>query len=90
MPSKPIKVAALRERADRDCRAQIDAVIAEFGGEADASAALTRMAEEILYWRSRMQLLSDVVAKVRTEEPFAIIGAGSYWQPGQRSQWWWR
>jgi hypothetical protein len=41
-------------------------LIAEFGGEADAPAALTRMAEEILYGRQRMELISEVVSKGRT------------------------
>ena len=54
------------ERMDQGRRARIDALIAEFGGEADASAA-PRMAEEILYWRKRMELISEVVSKVRTE-----------------------
>jgi hypothetical protein len=39
-------------------------ILAEFGGTVDAAVALTRMAEEILYWRSRMKQIADVVAKV--------------------------
>ena len=33
-----------REQREQDDRARIDAVIAEFGGDTDASAAITRMA----------------------------------------------
>ena len=40
MPSNP-------KAMDRNDEARIAAVIAEFGGDVDASAALTRMAEEI-------------------------------------------
>ena len=47
MPSNPVKVTSLREEMDRNGEARIAAVIAEFGGDVDASAALTRMAEEI-------------------------------------------
>ena len=46
MPSNPVKVTSLREEMDRNGEARIAAVIAEFGGDVDASAALTRMAEE--------------------------------------------
>ena len=46
MPSKTAEVVALTtERMDH--KGRIDAVIAEFGGDVDAAAALTRMAEEI-------------------------------------------
>ena len=38
---------------DRNDEARIAAVIAEFGGDVDASAALTRMAEEIRRERGR-------------------------------------
>jgi hypothetical protein len=43
MPSKAkaLDVTALRERREQECRARIDAVIAEFGGETNAPAALT-------------------------------------------------
>jgi hypothetical protein len=74
----------ITERIDRDCRARIDAVLAEFNGDVD------RMAEEILYWRSRMKQIAKVVAKVQAEEPFAIIPAGPHWQPGKRERGWWR
>jgi hypothetical protein len=33
------------------------------------------MAEELLYWRSRMKRIAEVVDKVLSEEPFAILGA---------------
>jgi hypothetical protein len=70
MTSKPAKVIAIEERRDRESRKRVDAVLAEFNGNVDA------MAEEILYWRSRMRLIAEVVAKVQAEEPFAILGAG--------------
>ena len=52
MPSNPVKATSLRKASghypmDRNDEARIAAVIAEFGGDVDASAALTRMAEEI-------------------------------------------
>ena len=48
----PLKAIAFSsERMAGERQAQIDAVIAEFGG---VPAALTRMAEEILYWRIRI------------------------------------
>ena len=56
-------LADVQQRMDQESQAQIDAVIAEFDGATDASAALAKMAEEILYWRSRMQQLAEVVAK---------------------------
>ena len=70
-------LADVRQRMDQESQAQIDAVIAEFDGATDAPAALAKMAEEILYWRSRMQQLAEVVAKIQSEEPFAIIGAAT-------------
>jgi hypothetical protein len=90
--TKAIKAAAaeLRERRDQDDQMKIEATIAEFGGEADARAALIRMAEEILYWRRRIRWIEAVVAKVRSEEPFAILSAGPHWQPGQRERGWWK
>ena len=74
----------LKQRRDEENQALVDEVIAEFGGNADA------MAQEILYWRSRMRQLVDVVGKIESEEPFAIIGAGPLWKPGERSRWWFR
>ena len=77
MPSKAkvLDAAALTAQREQKRQARIDAVITEFGGETDAPAALTRMAEELLYWRRRIRLIAEVVAKVQAEEPFAIIGA---------------
>jgi hypothetical protein len=90
MSSKAIDLTALRERREQESQARFDAVIAEFGGKTDAPAALTRMAEELLYWRRRMQLIAEVIAKVQAEEPFVIMGAGRYRKPGERSPSWWR
>jgi hypothetical protein len=86
MKTLPSRVERLRNELARDRleeRARIDAVIADFGGGTDAPAALRRMAEEVAYWRIRMQLISDVVAKVRSEEPFAVLGAGPHWRTGR-------
>jgi hypothetical protein len=92
MPVKAIAAAAAeaRERRDQENQAQVDDAIAEFGGDTDAAGALTRMAEEILYWRRRIKWISAVVRKVETEEPFAIINAGPHWEPGKRERGWWR
>jgi hypothetical protein len=94
MPSKAkakrlLKWQEWQQQREQQCQARIDAVIAEFDGESDASAALTRMAEELLYWRHRMGLIAEVVSRVRSEEPFAIIGAGPHWEPGKRKPGWW-
>jgi hypothetical protein len=45
---KVAKVIWDKKRFERERQAQIDAVIAEFGGATDAPAALTRMAETLL------------------------------------------
>jgi hypothetical protein len=92
MPTKAFAAAAIEARAQRDQenQARVDEVIAEFGGDIDAAGALTRMAEEILYWRRRIKWIEGVVAKVRREEPFAIINAGPHWEPGKRERGWWR
>ena len=74
----------LKQRRDEENQALVDEVIAEFGGNANA------MAQEILYWRSRMRQLTEVVGKIQSEEPFAIVGAGPYWKSGERSRWWFR
>jgi hypothetical protein len=37
----------------------LPAVIAEFGGEAEASVTLSRMAQEILDWRSRIKQIAE-------------------------------
>ena len=70
-------LADVRQRIDQESRALVDAVITEFNGVTDAPAALVKMAKEILYWRSRMQQLAEVVTKIQSEEPFAIIGAAT-------------
>jgi hypothetical protein len=81
---------AMNDRRVRD-QARIDAIVAEFDGGTDAPAALRRMAEELIYWRTRMRQISDVVAKVQAKEPFAVIGAGRHWHPGERKKpGWWR
>ena len=84
MVSKSAKVAGIEERLDQEDRARIDAVLVEFNGNIDA------MAQELLYWRSRMKQIAKVVAKVQNEDPFAILGAGPHWQPGQRALGSWR
>jgi hypothetical protein len=54
-----------RERREREDRARIDEVIAEFGGATDPPDAMVRMAEEPLYWRRRIRWIEAVVAKIR-------------------------
>jgi hypothetical protein len=91
MPSKRvIAFQQFQQQREQEARAQVEGLIAEFNGESDAAGALTRMGEEILYWRHRMGLIADVVAKIQHEEPFAILGAGRYWEPGKRKPGWWR
>lgn len=65
------------ERSQRLERARIDVVVAEFGGDVDA------MAREILSWRRHVRQLEEVVAKVRTGEPFVVMGAEPHWKPGR-------
>ena len=59
MASKAARLAEFRERMEQCRQAQIDAVIAEFGGDTDASAALTRMAEALLHYRQWLRQLVD-------------------------------
>jgi hypothetical protein len=44
---KPIKPVAIKEQIDLERQAEIDAVIAEFGGDTDAATALTGMAQAL-------------------------------------------
>jgi hypothetical protein len=50
MSSKATTVAFDPERVARKRQAEIDSVIHEFGGDADAPAALARMAETLLQY----------------------------------------
>jgi hypothetical protein len=45
---KPIKSGTFKEQYERERQAEIDAVIAEFGGDTDAPTALTGMAQALL------------------------------------------
>ena len=76
-----------QERA-QECQAQIDAVIAEFGGETDQQAALARMAGELLYWRHCLRQLGDAVGMIKQGKPFIVMGPGPYWKPERARRWW--
>jgi hypothetical protein len=51
---KPIKSGTFKEQYERERQAEIDAVIAEFGGDTDAPTALTGMAQALLDYRHRL------------------------------------
>ena len=76
-----------REQREQDDRARIDAVIAEFGGDTDASAALTRMAQALLDYRHLLRQLIDAGEMIRDGKPFIVIGPGPHWTPDPRKQW---
>lgn len=92
MPSKAIKAIAssAAERVARKRQAEIDAIIAEFGGAADAPAALGSMAAALLGYRRWLRQLVDAGKMIEQGKPFAIIGPGPHWQPDQLKQWPWR
>jgi hypothetical protein len=56
--------SARNARSKKRC-AEIDSVIAEFGGDADAPAALTRMAEALLHYRHVLRQLLDAGEMMR-------------------------
>jgi hypothetical protein len=72
-----------REQRERDDRAQVAQVVAEFDGDA------ARMAEEILYWRRRIERLVEVVTKFESREPFILMGGQGLhgaWRADHRRQ----
>lgn len=59
------KALRLAERMEQSRQAKIDAVIAEFGGDTDASATLTRMAQALLHYRHWLQQFVDAGEMIR-------------------------
>lgn len=73
-----MKPAELREQMEQSRQAKIDAVIAEFGGDTDASAALTHMAEALLHYRQWLRQLVDAGEMIQRGKPFIVMGPGPY------------
>jgi hypothetical protein len=71
-------------------QAEIDAVIAEFGGDTDASATLTRMAQALLEYRRCLRQVVHAGELIRQGKPFAIMGPGPHWEPDPWRQFPWR
>jgi hypothetical protein len=63
-----------REQREQHRQAEIDAVITEFGGDTDAPAALTRMAEAMLSYRHWLRQLVDAGEMIREGKPFIVMG----------------
>jgi len=81
MKTSPSRVERLRDELARDRledRARIDAVIAEFGGDTDAPAALARMAEAILHYRHCLRQFVDAGEMVAQGKQFIVLGPGPY------------
>jgi hypothetical protein len=76
-----------REQREQDDRARIDAVIAEFGGDTDVAATLTRMAQELLDYRHLLRQFIDAGEMIREGKPFIVMGPGPHWKPDPRKQW---
>ena len=73
MASKAFRLAELQERRERSRRAEIDAVLAEFGGNTDA------MAEALLHCRQWLRRLVDAGEMIQQGKPFIVMGAGPYY-----------
>jgi hypothetical protein len=86
---KSIKAVAIKEQIARERQAEIDAVIAEFGGDTDAATALTGMAQALLHYRHCLRQLADAGEMIREGRPFIVMGAGhgSNWKPDPWQQW---
>jgi hypothetical protein len=78
------------ERREQDRQAEIDAVITEFGGDTDAPAALTRMAEAMLSYRHWLRQFVDAGKMIRQGKPFIVMGPGPHWEPDPWRQFPWR
>jgi hypothetical protein len=83
---KAAKAVWSKERYEQDRRAEIDAVIAEFGGATDAPATMMRMAQTLLDYRRALQQFADAGEMVRQGAPFAVIGPGRLWKPDPTKQ----
>jgi acetoin utilization deacetylase AcuC-like enzyme len=84
---KPIKSGTFKEQYERERQAEIDAVIAEFGGDADASAALTGMAQALLHYRHLLRQFIDAGEMIQQGKPFIVMGPGPHWKPDSSKQW---
>jgi hypothetical protein len=80
--SKPL---GFKEQIARERQAEIDTVIAEFGG--DAATALTGMAQALLHYRHCLRQLADAGEMIQQDKPFIVMGPGSYWKPDPQRQW---
>jgi hypothetical protein len=78
------------ERREQQRQAEIGAVIAEFGGDTDAPAALTRMAEAMLSYRHWLRQFVDAGEMIRQGKPFVVMGPGPHWEPDPWRQFPWR
>jgi hypothetical protein len=76
----PKPIADFKEQYERNRQAEIDLIVAEFGGDP------ARMAEALLYYRHWLRQLVDAGELIRRGEPFAIIGPGPHWKSGQAGQ----
>lgn len=84
---KAVKVARIEERLEQHRQGQIDAVIAEFGGDTDAPAALARMAQTLLDYRHWLRQFVDAGEMVQQGKPFIVLGPGPHWRPEPGKQW---
>jgi hypothetical protein len=84
---KPIKPVAIKEQIELERHAEIDAVIAEFGGDTDAATALTGMAQALLQYRHCLRQLVDAGAMIQQGKPFVVLGPGPHWRPDPGKQW---
>jgi hypothetical protein len=75
-----------KERFARERQAQIDTIIAEFGGAADAPATLIRMAQALLDYRHALRQFIDAGEMVRQGAPFVVMGPGRYWKSDPAKQ----
>jgi hypothetical protein len=76
-----------REQREKQDRAQVAAVIAEFGGDTDASTTLIRMAEALLHYRHWLRQFVDAGEMIQQGKRFVVMGPGPYWKPDPWKQW---
>jgi acetoin utilization deacetylase AcuC-like enzyme len=79
-----------REQLERKRQAEIDLVVAEFGGDKDTPAALARMALALLAYRRWLRQLVDAGEMIAQGKPFTVMGPGPYWKPDEFKPWPWR
>jgi hypothetical protein len=76
-----------REQREQHQHERIAEVVAEFGGDADASATLSRMAQALLDYRHLLQQFIDAGEMIREGKPFIVMGPGRHWTPDPSKQW---